>query len=246
MVVNPEAVDIAGFSNPQIAEMPLHAVTEVLGSDGLVRRFGLEIARFSAEEKAQLNGALAWAMELHAEDKRFREPATNHILRVAIRIMHHYGVSDVNLITAALLHDSVEDHVYEITGRPDASKDDALLEISARTNPDIAMLVGAVTNPEYEKGRDKLEQYQEHVDSILSKDDPRVRILKVSDFTDNAMGVLYMPAEGAEYRARRYSVLVSIFEKAILDPSTPLSSGARAHIVKQLAETQRRLNIFLK
>lgn len=248
MVVNPERIDVAEeeFSDAQVADMPLHSVTEVLGSEGLVRRFGIEIAKFSPEEQAQLDKAFQWAMDLHAEDQRYREPATNHILRVAIRIMHHYGVMDVNLITAALLHDGVEDHAYEITGNQKATAQEALEVISARFNPDVSMLVGSVTNPEYEKGRNKQKQYQEHVATILCEDDPRVRILKVSDFTDNALGIIYMSTKGATHRAKRYSVLVPVFEKAILDPSTPLSGQARAHIVKQLEETQRRLNIFLK
>ncbi|HET9850324.1 MAG TPA: HD domain-containing protein [Candidatus Saccharimonadales bacterium] len=248
MVVNPEAKlsQEDEFSDAQIAYMPLHAITEVLGHNGLVRRFELELTRFSPEEQAQLNKAYQWAMDLHARDRRYREPATNHILRVAIRIMHHYGVIDVNLITAALLHDSVEDHIYEITGKSDGTKEEALAAVAEQFNPDVSQLVSAVTNPEYEEGRDKLEKYQAHVAEMLEHGDPRVRILKVSDFTDNALGLIYMNAQGAAYRARRYNTLVPVFDKAINKPDTPLSPEAKAHITKQLDETRRRLALFLK
>lgn len=245
MAVRPESVDLAGFSDAQIASMPLHAITEVLGHNGLVRRFELEKASFSPEEQAQLEKAFQWSMDLHASDTRYREPATNHLLRVAIRIIHHYEIRDVNLITAALLHDSVEEHKYEITGNQQATANDAIAVIATEFNPDVAKLVSSVTNPEYEEGRDKLEQYQEHVSSILSEDDPRVRILKVSDFTDNALGITYMPEEGGKYRAKRYLVLVPAFKHAIQKSDTPISERVRGHIIGQLDEAQRRLAVLL-
>ncbi len=38
---------------------------------------------------------------------RQREPYVNHLLRVALRIICHYGVDDVEVICAAVLHDAV-------------------------------------------------------------------------------------------------------------------------------------------
>lgn len=43
-------------------------------------------------------------------DRRQREPYLNHLLRVAIRVISHYGVRDAEVVCAALLHDAVEDH----------------------------------------------------------------------------------------------------------------------------------------
>ena len=245
MAFDPELGGIDGFSDAQIGIMPLHTITEVLGYPGLVRRFELEKASFSPEEQAQLQKAFEWSMDLHAGQTRKREPYGNHILRVAIRIMPHYGVWDVNLITASLLHDTVEDHKFKLTGDPKATDEEALKVIEAAFNADVAGLVRSVTNPEYKEGKGRLEQYQDHIRHILNDHDPRVRILKVSDFTDNATSVVYLPEKDARYRAERYSSLVPIYTEAILRPDTPLSDEAKTHIAEQMEETWKRLGVFI-
>ena len=90
-----------------LLSMPLHAITEVYGEQGLRERFLLEVDGFPPAEAAQLRAALQLAGTLHAEDRRVREPYLNHLLRVAIRIVKYYGVRDVDVLTAALLHDAV-------------------------------------------------------------------------------------------------------------------------------------------
>jgi hypothetical protein len=53
-----------------------------------------------------------------------------------------------------------------------------------------AKLVGAVTNPAWDPGRDKYEQYREHVAESL--DGSRwARVIKVSDITDNPVGLFH-------------------------------------------------------
>src|ERR1700744_4544969 len=108
--------------------MPLHAITATYGEDGLRERFAAEIAAFGAPERRRLEDALALAAQLHAGDRRQREPYVNHLLRVAIRIMSHYGVRDPDVVAAALLHDSVEDHAAELA--PDGTRPAALAALA--------------------------------------------------------------------------------------------------------------------
>ena len=70
----------------------------------------MEIERFGAADRDRARDALALACRLHAADRRQREPYANHLLRVAIRILSHYRVTDPDVACAALLHDAVEDH----------------------------------------------------------------------------------------------------------------------------------------
>src|SRR5215471_14147479 len=102
--------------------MPLHAITSVHGEPGLRERPGMEIAAFPVAGRASAADALGLASWLHARDRRQREPYVNHLLRVAIRILHHYRVRDTDVTCAALLHDSVEDHAADIAadGRDEA------------------------------------------------------------------------------------------------------------------------------
>ena len=115
-----------------VTTMPLHAITSTYGEEGLRARFAAEIETWPEEDQRRLNKALELAARLHAADRREREPYINHLLRVAIRIMSHYGVHDPNVVIAALLHDAVEDHADELAGRTDGRQ--AALEVWRRSS----------------------------------------------------------------------------------------------------------------
>src|ERR1700748_1416798 len=89
-----------------LATMPLHAITATYGEDGLRERFAAEIAGVAGPERERLGEALDLASRLHAGDRRQSEPYINHPLRVAIRILSHYGIRDPAVIVSALLHDA--------------------------------------------------------------------------------------------------------------------------------------------
>ena len=57
-----------------LAGMPLHAITSVHGEAGLRERLLIEIDQFPAAERGQAQDALALASQLHAGDRRQREP----------------------------------------------------------------------------------------------------------------------------------------------------------------------------
>src|SRR5258706_14900256 len=133
-------------SPPQLVlTMPLHAITEMYGEEGLRQRFALEIAGLHDDSCQQLEDALALASQLHRDDRRTREPYLNHLLRTAIRIISYYEVDDVDVLVATLLHDAVEDHPEELagtnTGDPVAA---ALGVLATRFNQRVADLVRAV------------------------------------------------------------------------------------------------------
>ncbi|GIE29165.1 hypothetical protein Ait01nite_022100 [Actinoplanes italicus] len=229
--------------------MPLHAITEVYGEAGLRDRFALELESFAPDERKQLVEALDLASRLHATDRRVREPYLNHLLRVAIRIIRYYGVRDIDVLVAALLHDAVEDHPAELGGvEPDSSYTEAteaaLAELSRRFNPRVAELVRSVTNPEYDPARDKHEQYRMHVAENLERD-PWARIIKISDFTDNGVGVIHTTLDKAYSSARKYRPLVPTLRELVGRPDTPLSTQAKEHILDQLDLAEERFAAIL-
>jgi hypothetical protein len=235
-------------ADAELAEMPLHDITLGYGYDGLARRFELEEDKLSEEERVLVNKAFELAMRVHAADvRKSNEPTNNHLLRVAIRIIHHYGITDPAIIAAALLHDSVEDHPDLVTGRDGATKDEALAYLSSYMGGEVADLVGAVTNPEWDPDRDKLEQYHEHVRELLSGDNHKAKIIKVSDFTDNSLGLKYLITDDMDlpetvtYRANRYLPIVDDFDAAFNDDRVPISEDVREHILKQIESTRELL-----
>ena len=228
--------------------MPLHAITEVYGEAGLRERFRLEVEQFPAAERARLVEALDLAARLHADDRRVREPYLNHLLRVAIRIIRYYGIHDVDVLTAALLHDAVEDHPAELgmrtTGTHQELTEAAIAELARRFNPRVAELVRSVTNPEYDPERDRHEQYREHVAASLDRD-PWARVIKVSDFTDNGVGVIHTTAAKAFSSATKYRPLVPKLRELVGRPDTPLSLTTKDHILDQLDLAEERFAAIL-
>jgi hypothetical protein len=109
---------------------------------------------------------------------------------------------------AGLLHDAVEDHA---AGIAPGGRQAALAVLAGRFGTRTAALVAAVTNPAWEPGRDKHEQYREHVLAALQAS-PWARVIKAS-----ALRVL------------------------ILRPDTPLEDDVKGTIAAQLDAAQARL-----
>ncbi|TNH30715.1 HD domain-containing protein [Micromonospora orduensis] len=231
---------------PHLGSMPMHAITEIHGEPGLLERFRLEIQQFDADARARLTAALDLAADLHRDDRRVREPYLNHLLRVAIRLMHHYQVRDVDVIVAGVLHDSVEDHPAELADG-EAGTDQtaaALNALAARFGPRVAALVAAVTNPAYDPERDRNTQYREHLAVSLERE-PWARVIKVSDFTDNGVGVIHTVGPKVVSSARKYRPLVPLFRDLIGRPDTPLSPAVKRHIFGQLDLAEERFSAIL-
>jgi hypothetical protein len=220
-----------------LATMPLHAITALHGESGLRERFAIETAGLPAADRTRVGQALDLAARLHAGDRRQREPYVNHLLRVAIRIMTYYRVTDADVICAALLHDAVEDHAAGLAdgGGPR----EALDAIAARFGPRVAELVGAVTNPQFAPGPDRHARYREHVAESLETS-PWARVIKASDFTDNGVGLIHTTGPALPRLAAKYAPLVPVLAELIARPDTPLSDEAKARILSQLDTARQR------
>jgi HD domain len=221
-----------------LVTMPLHAITSTYGEEGLRERFALEIASWPEADRARLERALDLATRLHAGDRRDREPYVNHLLRVAIRIISHYGVHDPDVICAALLHDAVEDHPAELsslgkTADGPSGQAAALAVLAAEFGPRVAELVAAVTNPAYAPDRDAHDQYREHVAESLAAS-PWARVIKASDFTDNGVGLIHTTGPRLVTLAAKYAPLVPVLRDLIARPDTPLGAAVKEHILAQL------------
>jgi hypothetical protein len=220
-----------------LVAMPLHAITALYGEAGLRERLTIEAAAFPPADRDRITRAFDLAARLHAHDRRQREPYLNHPLRVAIRIISHYSVHDPDIMCAALLHDAVEDHAEDLA--PRGSQLDALAVLSRQFGTRVADLVASVTNPPGEPGRDRHEQYREHVAASLEAS-PWARVIKASDFTDNGVGLIHTTGAKMESLAAKYAPLVPLLRDLISRPDTPLSDEVKQHILDQLTRAAER------
>jgi transcriptional regulator with XRE-family HTH domain len=220
-----------------VAVMPLHAITARYGELGLRARFAAEIARLPGPGGRDGAGrALQLAGQLHAGDRRQDEPYVNHLLRVALRILCHYGIDDPEVICAALLHDAVEDHAADLAP---GGRGEAVAVLATGFGPRVAGLVEAVTNPVRVPGLDRNRQYRDHVAASLAGN-PWARVIKLSDFTDNGVGLIHTSGPRTVKLARKYAPLVPVLADLVARPDTPLAAPVKARILSQLLKAQER------
>ena len=148
------------------------------------------------------------------------------------------SVNRSDVACAALLHDAVEDHAGDIARC--GGRQAALAVLAGQFGARTAGLVAAVTNPVYQPGRDEHEQYREHVIASLHAS-PWARVIKVSDFTDNAVGLFYTTGPKLPELAGKYRPLAAPLRELVLRPDTPLGSDVKDMIATQLASAEDRL-----
>jgi (p)ppGpp synthase/HD superfamily hydrolase len=239
----------AGQPMAPVLVMPLHAITEIHGESGLRQRLALELGQLPDRDGTSIAEAAHWAALLHAGQRRSREPYVNHVLRVTLRILCHYKVADPDILVAALLHDAVEDQHRRMVEGPTEhgppSQERAFAVLATRFGPRVERLVRAVTNPDWQPGPDRNQQYVDHLAAALG-DDPWARVVKLSDFTDNAVGIIHTVGPRLRHLARKYTLAVPLFRDLLARADTPLSPTVKAHINRQLDLADSRLYAVLK
>jgi GTP diphosphokinase / guanosine-3',5'-bis(diphosphate) 3'-diphosphatase len=143
-------------------------------------------------ELALLLRALAFAAHKHRDQRRKdaeASPDINHPIALADVLVNEGGVSDVEVICAALLHDTVED--------TDTTPEELHREFGAR----IAHIVAEVTDdtalPKAERKRLQIE----HAPGLS----PEAKLVKLADKICNLRDVLHRPpAQWGAERRREY------------------------------------------
>lgn len=162
-----------------------------------------------------------------------RDTYITHPLRNALRLLRA-GVSDKNVIIAAILHDVVEDGpdvvvhwfaVYTVMMPYDKKNAEsveyyrrlALQYISFTYGEEVARLVAGVTNPVVSNkfalsAEAKRKVYQGHVRSSI--EDASIGLVKLADIVDNAAGLKHNTSMSDSVRsilARKYHPLMDDF-----------------------------------
>lgn len=145
--------------------------------------------------------AAATASFLHRKQTRFirgdmpRVPYIEHPLRVALRLLR-WGVTDAELIAAALLHDVVEDCSKELLAAFGQPGEDPLGCLARLYGRRVSVLVGAVTTP------NGSTSYEEHL-TRLANSGSRALLIKASDLKDNAGSIRHQLGHGQDSRMYR-------------------------------------------
>ena len=110
-----------------------------------------------------------------ATKKSSAKGLNNHFLRVLAVLKDEFNVDDVDILTAAVLHDTLED--------TDATYNE-LEKVFSKT---VADLVEEVSHPKNYNHEQKLEYYEK-----LKTISPKAKIIKLADFVDNLRNIIEM------------------------------------------------------
>lgn len=223
---------------------------------------------WSPAERQQIDIAYALVAEAHKDDRHKDRPYTEHLLRVANRLVHYMNITDSDVILAGILHDVAEDHALEIINGqalPDEYKPNFdIEEVSAFTpvqqqslalyhlgvvfSPNVSTVVAGVTNaPKSEHALAYEEKLQAYADKIADAiESPEVWLVKFADWCDNGLGINYdMQGQGnkREHFIRKYGLVLPILKARYEreDMQALLTDKAKRYIDQQLQLGEVRL-----
>lgn len=178
---------------------------------------------------AEARAFAAWAHARHTRKGAAREPYLIHLEEVAAFVTRHGG--DTASITAAWLHDTVED----CNGPPDAPLDVRLGMLADWFGADIAALVTELTD---DKALPKAERKCLQRTNAPRKS-PRAALVKLGDKTSNVRAIgISPPVHWDTARARAYLD----WAEAVCAALPPGHASARAELAEALAATRGTLS----
>jgi len=125
--------------------------------------------------------AVAFAARAHrGQLRKDREtPYASHVFRVCLVVRHVFGIDNPHVLTAAALHDTVEDTTTDF--------DDLAEQFGVEVAGWVAMLSKDKRKPEGEREHDYVEQ--------LVKAPWQVKVCKLADVLDNLMDTIHLRPE---------------------------------------------------
>jgi hypothetical protein len=75
--------------------------------------------------------------------------------------------------------------------------------------------------------------------------EPWARVIKLSDFTDNGVGIIHTVGPKVTRSAQKYTSAVPVLRKLLDRPDTPLPEQVKAHIRGQLDVAAQRFTVIL-
>lgn len=196
-----------------------HAIEEVLSRDDGSINWGTS----SVEE---FHDSMMYASYLHRDQTRAnranlpRTPYIEHPLRNTLRLMR-WGETDGEVLTASILHDTIEDCADKISERPELSPEQqraiSIQKMNDRYGTEVGSILVGVSNDIMPAGtpkQEKVKNYLKHFSQSIK--DPKVMVVKVADLYDNAAGLHHNFIDGqykmVKHLHKKYTAAVAILK----------------------------------
>jgi guanosine-3',5'-bis(diphosphate) 3'-pyrophosphohydrolase len=178
-------------------------------------------------EKLLLIRAMHFAADKHRDQRRkdvIESPYINHPIAVAEILATIGGVDDVDVLVAAVLHDTIED--TETTAS----------ELETLFGSRITRIVEEVTDDKSLPKAERKRLQVEHARSIS----PEGALVKLADKTSNIQDIAHNPPRGWDEERRREYL---DWAREVVDSLPPVNSHLRAEFDSALAHAHRMLGI---
>jgi (p)ppGpp synthase/HD superfamily hydrolase len=226
----------------------LEIISREQGLEGLIEQFNRALGRAGLADNELIQTALTLGVDLHANDRRTYEPYTHHLVRVAILLVEELGVRDPEVIAAAPLHDSVEDHARELAEMKfDDVPDEvhlqrqlahrALVLIAGEETADIVL---EVSNPLLEPEDDKIAEYSRHNTHLVLHGSPGAAALKLSDVLDNTRPAMGEDPNKRQRLDRKQVPIYGVHAAGLARPDSIVVPEARPGLLTVLSERHLR------
>jgi hypothetical protein len=248
-----EPLKVGEFETGPVARQELKRKTEEELIGGI-----LGSSEWPEEDYARIMSAYELAKDKHGGDLYKGQPYIYHLLRVAARIVLYMGVYDADVVVAALLHDSVEDHAEDLVEEPDADpvklQEQALKVIGDKFGVRSAEIVQAVTNEPVRPGpkltyEEKLARYAEKVDKATETFEGW--LVKFSDWCENGLGIVHSELsqdspEVAHFGRKYFGDVFAVFTRRYKQYESRLSPEGANYVATQLTLGYQRLGLELR
>jgi len=240
--INPE------FITPDhVRGLSLGRVTEEFGTIGLYTRTIDTLERYDLADNELIQLSLQLGLALHSDDYRTNGHYTDHLMRVMLHLIEDFGIRDPNLIAAAPLHDTFEDHprdlVLALTGEKPDTRDSARTlgrqALALLTNEEVVEIIESVTNPLVLPGQNKLEVYTTHTRELVLMS-RKGRVLKLADFIDNAGGNHATIGEKQHKLDEKYTQQYRIHKMGLFLPNSLVTGVERQKALHMLSKGHAR------
>lgn len=236
-----------------------------LSPSGLALALMDEVRKLPDVDETKIKEAILLASDLHKTDTRSnrgRYDSTayiEHPLRNTLRSIRYYGTTSQTVIIGSLLHDTVEDHPFEISEKyfgvkaetEEEARSNSFKYIEQQFGPEVYAMVKGMSNPitpKYMPSHEKNAIYAQHVGEAI--EDKNVCIGKVADFVDNAVGLHHnlkggMAKESIRRRAVKYlpvcDILSSRLKRDEEENELPVSREGLQTMLTQLESGRKSL-----
>jgi GTP pyrophosphokinase len=143
--------------------------------------------------------AVTFALRFHGDQKRpTGAPYAEHLLEALEVLVRGAGVSDQDVLCAAVLHDVVEDTPCTLGG------------VRAAFGDRVADMVGWVTKPDTEEGADKKAVKEAYLEGLAGAPDDAI-LVKLADRASNVQTLRNLrPSKQREYYAQTIAYIVPL------------------------------------